>query len=251
MHIDYLTLSDKNAVLRTESDVIAQFDLMLHYNLDVLFRVQGGYWGGGRAPYKHSYRVFGASLFFSLNRAGCILELTGLGCNALRDYLPALVDLYPVTRIDIAHDIHTHLLPLDLTAKKPSAQFDTVTGQTVYLGSMKSDTMTRIYRYAPPHPRSEDLRIEHVFRRSYAQKVASDYSKRGIQGLIDNFMTRCEKQKIGHDSLNFSFDRVTYSAGDRKQNGGVTWYKRQVVPALKKMLQHGLLTKDDIRKDIL
>jgi len=250
MHIDYLSLSDSGAVLNNETALIKQFDLMCLYDFHKLYEVEGGIWSHGRAPYKHSYKVHGASLFFSLGRAGALLELTGRGCDILRDNLRSMVQAYKTTRIDIAHDIVTGLEPLDVIGTKPTAIFDTSTGKTVYLGSMKSDAFCRVYRYAPPHPRSDKLRIEFVFRRKYAEKVVYDYARDGVKALVNHFMTRCKKLDISHGALDYSFEEVTYSTGTQKQNGTLTWYKKQVVPAIRKMILNNLITLDDIREDL-
>ena len=56
-------------------------------------------------------------------------------------------------------------------------------GETCYVGSQKSDRYARVYRYNPPHPRADLLRIEHVFRRDYAKKVAAEVINSSVEAI--------------------------------------------------------------------
>lgn len=83
------------------------------------------------------------------------------------------------SRVDIAVDIETDICPKDFAETRSNDRFqsfshwNSVQGQTSYVGSMKSERYARVYRYNEPHPRAGLLRVEHVFRRLYAKQLAA------------------------------------------------------------------------------
>jgi len=146
----------------------------------------------GRPPYDTGWhnRALGATLFAGLSLGHFLVELTGTGCEYLRgrDALGrTLLSVYSrCTRIDLACDLVTDTTANDFVSQCESGRFHTMatfssaTGNTCYVGSMKSDRYARVYRYKPPLPRSDTLRVEHVFRRAWARAVGQLVATEGI-----------------------------------------------------------------------
>jgi hypothetical protein len=138
----------------------------------------------GRRPYAASWgRDDGGVRFFGApTLAHVLVEISGTGCKTLRaqnsfEEVLSLVH-QRVSRIDLAIDIETETTPSDFVIHKAGKSFKSSgyikseTGETCYVGSQKSDRWARVYRYAKPHPRANDLRVEHVFRRGAAKSFA-------------------------------------------------------------------------------
>jgi len=157
--------------------------------------VFGGDWGRyehGRAPYIDSWGLEGKGLrlFASPTLTHACVEISGEGCELLIQacHLESVLRACEarVTRIDIATDIITEITPEEFAAQRSHqrmrghAHIVSETGETYYVGSQKSDRFARIYRYNSPHPRSNLLRVEHVFRRGYAKLVTAAYIEAGI-----------------------------------------------------------------------
>jgi hypothetical protein len=158
----------------------------------------GGKWEKNersRAPYTDSWSMGenGITLFASPNLTHCCVEISGQGCERLIA-LSLLADVLRcskerITRIDIACDIETEVSPMDFVAEvshermRTSGQVISETGETCYVGSKKSDRYARVYRYNKPHPRAHLLRVEHVFRKDYAKKVASEITVASLENI--------------------------------------------------------------------
>lgn len=152
--------------------------------------------GRGRAPYAASWGRAdnGVRIFASPTISHVLVEISGIGCKTLRahDQLEEVLALVcnRVSRIDLAVDIVTDAKPYQFASQRLVERFKTITdwrsetGDTYYVGSMRSDRFARIYRYAPPHPRSKTLRIEHVFRRSAAKSLASSILANGYASTV-------------------------------------------------------------------
>jgi len=150
--------------------------------------VFGGSWEAqerSRAPYSDAWKVGGGGItvFASPTLNHLCVEISGQGCEALisagglDSVLSRVADR--VTRIDIASDIRTNIRPTEFVGElkhermRASGHQVSESGETCYVGSQKSDRYARVYRYDEPHPRAHLLRVEHVFRREYAKKVAT------------------------------------------------------------------------------
>lgn len=131
----------------------------------------------------------GVRLFGGGTLALVLYELTGRACEGLRSYDAACAFLAPfvgcLSRMDIAVDILCPTLPSVFCNQRNHKSFRTVsfirssTGETVYIGSPKSDRFARVYRYNSPHPRAALLRCEFVFRRGLAKSAADALLSQG------------------------------------------------------------------------
>jgi len=184
------------------------------HTADIAF---GGNWSKNersRAPYTDAWKLGdgGITLFASPTLAHCCVEISGGGCEALISVgtldrvLGCVADR--VTRIDIASDIRTDTRPdvfvqrISHERMRASGYQKSETGETCYVGSQKSDRYARVYRYNPPHPRCDLLRIEHVFRREYAKVVAREM----VAGNVDDVASAAGKA--------FGWAHPDWNAGD-------------------------------------
>ena len=212
----------------------------------------------GRPPYRYQMersdrgvRIYGGGANREL-----LFELTGRSCEGLRGeesytaFLAPLVER--VTRLDLAVDIRANTRPAEFSNDRNGERFKSVgfqrssTGETCYIGSTKSDRFARVYRYNHPHPRSEYLRVEFVFRKKLAKSVAETLSS-GI-GLMDFVAT------LGNT---FGFKHPTWQPGvensekmhvpvvQREMNDTVAWLYKSVAPSIRKMVESGALDWDD------
>jgi len=150
---------------------------------------------GGRAPYTHSWTFLdgGVSIFASPVVPHALVEISGKGLTALYDKDIATDVLALATprlsRIDIAHDIATETRPIEFCSQRSGKKFSSrsevvsQSGETVYIGSKKSDRYARVYRYNPPHPRAHLLRIEYCIKGMQSRVTAQNVLEHGIQSV--------------------------------------------------------------------
>ena len=190
-HIDWLTFTIPMLYMGAGSDAYADAiasGLLDMFGEELRASAFGGTWQKqerSRAPYTDAWtNGEGVTLFASPNLTHACIEISGQGCenlisagDELRNVLRGCKDR--VTRIDIACDIETETTPLTFVKElshermRTNGHIVSGTGETCYVGSQKSERYARVYRYNAPHPRSHLLRVEHVFRKDYAKKVAS------------------------------------------------------------------------------
>lgn len=156
-----------------------------------------GYMGAnGRPPYRGGFRAEDGSwtVYFNDELPHALCEFSGKGCEWLEkegelyDLLHMVAD--DVTRIDLAVDWLTGTKPSEFAEKRANGRFKAIgtqvseTGETVYVGSKKSDRYARVYRYNPPHPRSAFLRCEMVYRRKQARVAVANVCSVGLTETI-------------------------------------------------------------------
>lgn len=208
-------------------------------------------YGGGRAPFTHSFRAPDQGLFiwFSMKQPFVLVEISGRGCDFL-DERGLLVDILKavrerITRLDVACDMLTDTKPADFVKERTNFKFKSgsemrsESGETCYLGSQKSNRYARVYRYFPPHPRSNFLRCEMVCRDQDAKDTAQAII---VHGSGNTAAALGEVFGWTHPDwkLNPPTDlELTAFRPDR--HGGKTefWLHAQVLPALEKMWREG------------
>lgn len=218
--------------------------------------VFGGVWKAqerGRAPYVNAWALDegGVTLFASETLSHACIEISGQGCERIiaLERMGAVLDACRerVTRIDIASDILTDVTPREFVAQTSHKRMraggyqTSVTGETCYVGSQKSERYCRVYRYNPPHPRADLLRVEHVFRKDYAKKVASAYCVYGSDavsfsagvafGWIHPVWDPGEKQDVD----------ISITNANHKGNNTVFWLVNSVAPAFKRLVNENVI----------
>jgi len=217
----------------------------------------GGSWRKqprGRAPYSHSWKLpeIECTIFASPSLTHMTVEFSGQGCSTLieRSQMDEVLSLVAdrVTRIDVATDIVTATTPFDFVEAGYSERFGTVgifnspTGQTAYIGSMKSERFARVYRYADPHPRAHLLRVECVSRRDHAKAVArailtaGEANTAATLGEVYGWKHTDWKPDAAADA-DLSVTRPEKAAG-----GTVFWLIKSVAPAFKRLIEEGVIT---------
>lgn len=208
-------------------------------------------YGGGRAPFTHSMRAsdYGVFIWFSLKQPFVLVEISGRGCDYLSDTgtLPAVLHSVRerVTRLDVACDMLCDTKPVDFVNCREGAKFKSGSemrsemGETVYLGSQKSNRYARVYRYNPPHPRAAFLRCEMVLRDQDAKDTTNAILFHGLSQTAAALggvfgWTHSEWKLTPPTDLELQAFRP-----DR--HGGKTeyWLHAQVLPAIEKLLREG------------
>lgn len=220
---------------------------------DVIF---GGKWEHvekGRQPYSDTWKRKDAPIvmFTSKNLRHMTVEFSGQGCEWLREngYFDELLRCVAerVTRIDVATDIQTEVTPSQFVDAGVSNRFSgrgiytSQTGETVYVGSQKSERFARVYRYAAPHPRSNLLRVECVSRRDIAKIVAGEL----VNSSIEDVAARLGKSFAWkHDAWTLRDDEtqpLTLVRERRETGGTVRWLMTSVAPAFKRLVADGTI----------
>lgn len=131
-----------------------------------------------------------------------LVEHTGAGCDHLNErglLMPLIVD-HPerLTRVDIATDMLTDARPADFANRRRGAKTSAVgyqksdTGETVYVGSRKSDRTCKVYRYDGNHPRAAWLRVEYTYKGKNAKTIGKLLQTASIEQIAISSGTRYE-----------------------------------------------------------
>lgn len=268
-HIDWLsfTLDRKEPILS-----IAQLDYEARELLrrtsnehkSYIFDGSGFDRCGGRAPYSFAMarsdggiRIFGGG-----PQTGVLYEVSGRACEGLRSHPSAVSFLSPildrVTRMDYAVDILTTTRPSLFSNERSHQGFRSLsfiqsdTGETVYVGSPKSDRFCRVYRYNHPHPRSALLRVEFVFRRGLAKGAAralcDAQSTKDFIAMMGNTYGWAHKDWQPGVQTD---ERLRAAIVNRANEDTVNWLYKQVAPALRRMVAEDSINLPDFLEYVL
>lgn len=264
-HIDWLSFTMNmlyGHVTGVTSDLDEEYALAIGATFTELFGEKltaeafGGKWEQNersRAPYTDAWKLAdcGITLFASQTLSHCTVEISGQGCETLiaKGLLNSVLQSVHsrCTRIDIASDIDTKTSPDEFIARlshkrmRSDGAQNSASGQTRYVGSMKSERFARVYRYNPPHPRAHLLRIEHEFRRDYAKRVAAEILMSGIE----NVATAAGKAfGWAHSDWDLKEDTnadISIVAAERNAGKTIFWLVNSVAPAFKKLCENGTI----------
>jgi len=207
--IDYVSIS--SPLLHVPPDPDIPFDPTPDLEASLALRALGVFtptlhapmtWrvGAGRSGHRRSlYHPIGIVIFFGHPFNPPLIEIGGAGCDLINstEELLSLVqrECDRITRLDLAADLTCPTSPSDFLSTGVSSRYvstgrnNTGTGQTEYIGSSKSDRHAKIYRYAPPHPRSDALRVEVTLHRELAKSAAQELCSRSI---ADVYVSACQ-----------------------------------------------------------
>lgn len=192
--------------------------------------------------------------FGSVN-AHLFIECAGKACNTL-DAINALLPLIEntlsrATRIDFAVDIFTDCDPRDFSASRNSTSFKssgevrTPSGRTNYVGGRASDRMARVYRYEPPHPRSEYLRVEAEYKHDAAKAAAQHLIAFGLPQASLDAHSPFQWTHATWTPENAHSSKIPYKAYRPDNASTVRWLYGDVVTALSKAIKAGLVDLDE------
>jgi len=230
------------------------------FDAETLANAFGGEWEKkekSRAPYTDSWgnAEVGATLFAGISLNHCCVEISGSGCERLIEkgllekILGAVGDR--TTRIDIACDIETEIQPTVFVSEvkhkrmRSSGYQKSASGETCYVGSKTSERYARVYRYAEPHPRAHLLRVEHVFHKAYAKKVAQAVLDSGIDNVAfaagEAFGWDHELWKPSDRNL----PDLSIVGAERNEGKTVFWLVNSVAPSFKRLCAAGTISNPE------
>lgn len=207
---------------------------------------------GASAPYNMGMTAQGITYYWhdSSDAVDTILcQISGQGCARLRMldmFMPVLAYVHDrVSRIDVAIDVET-AAPLQslYTTTKRQSYINSKSGQTYYVGSMKSKKYARVYRYAAPHPRAAFVRFECVYRRSFASAAAEIVLRKGVERAAIDMLH--SNKIVVCDAL-----QAALGGGERIRvappvNTGaettLTWLIETVAPSFRRMVDEGKIS---------
>lgn len=258
-HVDWITFTIPMIYWGDSADAYADAiaaGLTDMFGVDLRDKIFAGEWRKNeksRAPYTDAWTLpdHAITVFASPTLTHACVEISGQGCEILH----AQNTMYPLlqschrraTRIDIACDIETKTKPTEFVSKREHARMRTSghvisdTGETCYVGSQKSDRYARVYRYNAPHPRSHLLRVEHVYRKDYAKRVAEVASSGDMEALA-----LASGRAVGWQHGDWQptiSDPVDISVVHERGNAGNTvyWLVNSVAPAFKRLCETGAI----------
>jgi len=253
-HIDWLSFTlPTSALPEMAADVYLIAKHLLSQiskeHVDYVFDGQGFEPAIGRAPFRYCLERGdrGVRIFAGGHVEYVLIEVTGRACEGLREFKSACGFLTPIadniTRIDVAVDIRCEIRPSEFTNKRDGKSFRSVSyiksddGETVYIGSSKSDRFCRVYRYNQPHPRADTLRVEYVFRRGLATGTARFLlNSKGWQGFAAAAGNTYGWTHPIYDPKEASSEKLTVDLTSKSADKTTFWLYRQVAPALARMV---------------
>jgi len=180
-----------------------------------------------------------------------LCEISGVGCQKLRDYSAMLSTVAHVqercSRIDIAVDLPDAGKPVEFIAAKQDNRFkvtqtnDESTGWTQYVGSRKSDRFARVYLYAPPHPRAGILRVEHVLRSDYAKACAKGVIVTNLQTQVTLLGNTFGWKHERWQPTEMTDGKLKVKRHDKDDAATLRWLIKAVAPCLIKSHENGLI----------
>lgn len=152
------------------------------------------------------------------------------------------------TRFDLATDIESNseikAIANEGWAKRivSTSFISSYSGQTLYIGSRKSEAFCRVYRYNPPHPRAAKIRVEFEMKKARAKAVAALAIAEGVDVAARSVAARFE---IKHATVEHAFAGKTRpiktEATERSQAKTEHWLLTQCVPAFIRLCEDGTI----------
>jgi hypothetical protein len=231
--------------------------------LPIGFQFSGGAWTTcvPQRPYTMAWVCpnLGIRLNADPKRREALVVFNGAACDQLRKIGVAAINevLFQVqqtgTRLDLATDILSSVDIKDIEAggwaKRilSTSYIKSYAGQTLYIGSRKSEALCRVYRYNPPHPRSALIRVEFELKKDRAKTVAELALHESVDLAARSVAARFA---IAHPTIEQAFSGSTRPiktvATERSQAKTEHWLLTQAVPAFIRLCEDGVI--DDPRR---
>lgn len=254
--VDWLTIVGRRQVMKDEWTVMDTYvsasewlaDRMPTFN-DVFGRPVDWQVVKPRAPYSYARRSDDATrtLYVHPLSSHFTLEVSGGYCEKIAPYIPAVCQAFEgcFSRFDLAVDMQTKTTPKEfasaITAEVLTrSEMESLTGQTVYIGSRSSDRFTRIYRYNAPHPRAHLLRAEFQLKQAYANACADEIAA----GVTLDSLAAGQGVHFGfaHPDWQNRQEPAPLKVKAHAQSGNtVYWLTTTVAPLLKRLQREGKL----------
>lgn len=253
--VDYISISIPTPKLLTQWDLSYEQQIPFHVD-DRTMRLSNllselGNWReyrkGGIFTRQISFINQGFN-YFEGDGNTSLLQISGQGCDYLRS-LGILDEILGdwhdrLTRLDVAIDFICDISPEEFAYAKASPRFKISefhlkeSGITYYVGSRGSDRFARVYRYNPPHPRSNKLRLEYQLSDEQAKLASKHILEDGIL-----YFTEKLGNTFGwtHEIYipNRALGKAPSSGRKNTQGKTVYWLYKQVLPAIRKCAEAG------------
>lgn len=255
-HVDWLTFTLPMWYSTRENDTyegVIEHAFVSTFTPLTLAAAFGGSWEHqerSRAPYTNAWTMgAGITLFASQSLNHACVEISGSGCERLigmgemENVIKSVQGR--VTRVDIATDIETDTTPTEFIEKVSHRRMRShgtqisSTGETVYLGSQKSDRYARIYRYNPPHPRAHLLRAEIVFRKEYAKRVCGALLNGGVNNVAEASGTAFGFNHVVWTPNAAQDVDISITSPSRSAGNTIHWLITACAPAFKRLVDSG------------
>lgn len=267
-HLDWLSWTFPTKIEpRDHAELYDRAKLLMRENTNgnegIIWNGQGFEACGSRTPYSHAIQRedHGAMVYGRSHTSTVLYELSGRGCEPLRrenmgqEFVAFISER--VTRIDLAVDVRCSVSPTDFANRRSHQRFRGIgyirsqSGETVYVGSAKSDRFCRVYRYNKPHPRADLLRVEFVFRKGMAKAAAQELVR--SQSLA-HFAALCGNT-WGFNHQVWKPDHVTDERllapiVLRGDSDTLAWLYKQVAPAMARLVSVGALDMTDFLEQV-
>jgi DNA relaxase NicK len=187
------------------------------------------------------------------------VEINGVACERIKtcgifDNLLKLVGSR-ASRIDVAGDIECDCQPSEMignyysTTRTSKSDIRSSEGQTVYIGSRKSERFLRVYRYRHPHPRSHLLRIEHEQKGAAAKLCIQGILTIGLKATFEQLCNNYHWDDDSWRAADWTEGKFKAARHDTEKANTVLWLLETVAPALVKAHREKLINLDDWLKD--
>lgn len=211
-------------------------------------------------PYRKGYACphVGFRINADWKRREALIVFNGKACEMVRAIgTTAIIELLvrveaTGSRLDFATDITTLVSPADVQeqgwSKKivSKSYIQSAQGKTLYIGSRSSAAFCRVYKYNPPHPRSDKLRIEFELKKDRARTVAGIAIVDGVETAARSVAAR---YKFGHavvlDAFKGHIRQIKTEAHNRSIASTEQWLLTQAAPAFHRLVKEGVI--DDPR----
>ena len=207
-------------------------------------------------PYRYAWQcpTMGYRVNADWMREEMLIVFNGSACEQLRKLDASAINQvllaveHSGTRLDLATDIETQVDIQEVSNFKWSERITSTSiiksgaGDTLYVGSRKSEAFARVYRYHEPHPRARLLRVEHELKKARARAVASVAAVHGIE-----VAQRSVAERFGykHPTLMeaFSGRTVFIKTEEHKRTMAKTeiWLMTQCAPAFARLVKEGVI----------
>ncbi len=208
-------------------------------------------------PYRKAYCC--PNVGFRINadwkRREALIVFNGAACEMVRGIgAAAIIELLvrveaTGSRLDFATDISTNISPADVQERGWSKRIvsksyiQSQQGNTLYIGSRKSDAFCRVYKYNSPHPRSDKLRIEFELKKQRARAVAGIAIVDGVAVAARSVAARYE---FGHPTVLEAFAgsirQIKTEAHKRSMASTEAWLLTQAAPAFLRLVREGVIS---------
>jgi hypothetical protein len=213
----------------------------------------------GFYPFTITCPKTGLRISFGGSSGFALASLSGQACDNILQHISlrdiALSAGGRATRIDLATDLETDVTPSAFSHERSSKSFKTQgvftspTGETVYIGSRKSERFCRVYRFSSPHPRDKYLRVEIECKGDFAKNVCSELLSSSLISVSLSVNLPYGWTHPIWTPENANISKIPARAYDGDSAETIRWLNRTVVPAIKKASQKGLIDLHDWLRD--